>query len=160
MYVNVFFVIRCLYSAVSLTLVKEQRFIIIIIIIIIYAILWNRTWSWHQALDADRSRFVNTPLVKMGPRSVCQTRQAGDRALCTRVWGLCWPSQSRLLKLSVLLRIRVLVQHFLSLSFLVVAGLSRKAEFDWCKSLERALYFLDSGQSKLTGRDWTVDRAN
>ena len=27
MYVNVFFVIRCLYSAVSLTLVREQRFI-------------------------------------------------------------------------------------------------------------------------------------
>ena len=26
MYVNVIFVIRCLYSAVSLTLVKEQRF--------------------------------------------------------------------------------------------------------------------------------------
>ena len=34
MYVNVVFVIRCLYSAVSLTLVKEQRFRIIIIIII------------------------------------------------------------------------------------------------------------------------------
>ena len=27
MYVNVVFVIRCLYSAMSLTLVKEQRFI-------------------------------------------------------------------------------------------------------------------------------------
>ena len=27
MYVNVVFVIRCLYSAVSLTLVKEQRFL-------------------------------------------------------------------------------------------------------------------------------------
>ena len=27
MYANVFFVIRCLYSAVSLTLVREQRFI-------------------------------------------------------------------------------------------------------------------------------------
>ena len=34
MYVNVVFVIRCLYSAVSLTLVKEQRFIRIFIIII------------------------------------------------------------------------------------------------------------------------------
>ena len=32
-YVNVIFVIRCLYSAVSLTLVREQRFIRIIIII-------------------------------------------------------------------------------------------------------------------------------
>ena len=32
MYVNVVFVIRCLYSAVSLTLVKEYRFIRIIII--------------------------------------------------------------------------------------------------------------------------------
>ena len=31
MYVNVVFVIRCLYSAVSLTLVKEYRLIIIII---------------------------------------------------------------------------------------------------------------------------------
>ena len=30
MYVNVIFVIRCLYSAVSLTLVKEHRFIRII----------------------------------------------------------------------------------------------------------------------------------
>ena len=30
MYVNVFFVIRCLYSTVSLTLVREQRFIRII----------------------------------------------------------------------------------------------------------------------------------
>ena len=30
MYVNVVFVIRCLYSAVSLTLVREQRFILII----------------------------------------------------------------------------------------------------------------------------------
>ena len=30
------FVIRCLYSAVSLTLVREQRFIRIIIIIIMY----------------------------------------------------------------------------------------------------------------------------
>ena len=30
MYVNVVFVIRCLYSAVSLTLLKEQRFITII----------------------------------------------------------------------------------------------------------------------------------
>ena len=31
MYVNVVFVIRCLYSAVSLTLVREQHFIRIII---------------------------------------------------------------------------------------------------------------------------------
>ena len=31
MYVNVVFVIRCLYSTVSLTLVREQRFTIIII---------------------------------------------------------------------------------------------------------------------------------
>ena len=39
MYVNVVFVIRCLYSAVSLTLVKEQSYIrIIIIIIIIYCV--------------------------------------------------------------------------------------------------------------------------
>ena len=30
MYVNVFFVIKCLYSAVSLTLAKEQQFIRII----------------------------------------------------------------------------------------------------------------------------------
>ena len=33
MYVNVVFVIRCLYSAVSLILVKEQRLIRIIIVI-------------------------------------------------------------------------------------------------------------------------------
>ena len=35
MYVNVVFVIRCLYRAVSLTLVREQRFIRIIILILI-----------------------------------------------------------------------------------------------------------------------------
>ena len=39
MYVNVLFVIRCLYSAVSLTLVKEQRFIRIIYLIIIIIII-------------------------------------------------------------------------------------------------------------------------
>ena len=37
MYVNVVFVIRCLYSAVSLTLVKEQRLIRIIIIIRVHS---------------------------------------------------------------------------------------------------------------------------
>ena len=36
MYVNVVFVIRCLYSAVSLTLVREQRFIRIIYVFIYY----------------------------------------------------------------------------------------------------------------------------
>ena len=36
MYVNVFFVISCQYSAVSVTLVREQRFIRIIIIIYYY----------------------------------------------------------------------------------------------------------------------------
>ena len=41
--VSVVFVIRCLYSSVSLTLVREQSFmrIIIIIIIIISALAWN-----------------------------------------------------------------------------------------------------------------------
>jgi len=39
MYVNVVFVIRRLYSAVSLTLVREQRFIRIIIIIIISIVI-------------------------------------------------------------------------------------------------------------------------
>ena len=38
MYFNVVFVIRCLYSVMSLTLVKEQRFIRFIIIIIIIII--------------------------------------------------------------------------------------------------------------------------
>ena len=42
MYVNVVFVIRCLYSAVSLTLFKEQSFIRIIILIgIIIMIIIN-----------------------------------------------------------------------------------------------------------------------
>ena len=36
MYINVVSVIRCLYSAVSLTLVKEQRFIRIIIMYYYY----------------------------------------------------------------------------------------------------------------------------
>ena len=36
MYVNVVFVVRCLYSAVRLSLVREQRFTGIIIIIITY----------------------------------------------------------------------------------------------------------------------------
>ena len=40
MYVNVVFVIRCLYSAVSLTLVKEWRFIRIIYY---YYSLWVET---------------------------------------------------------------------------------------------------------------------
>ena len=39
MYVNVFFVIRYLYSAASLTLVREQRFIRIIIMIMIIIII-------------------------------------------------------------------------------------------------------------------------
>ena len=39
MYVSVVFVIRCLYSTVSLTLVKELRFIRIIIIVIIIIII-------------------------------------------------------------------------------------------------------------------------
>ena len=43
MYVNVVFVVRCLYSAVSLTLVREQRFIRIIIVIII--IKFHVDWS-------------------------------------------------------------------------------------------------------------------
>ena len=41
MYVNVVFVIRCLYSAVSLILVKEQCFIRIIIIIIIIVSIYS-----------------------------------------------------------------------------------------------------------------------
>ena len=39
MYVNVVFVMICLYSAMSLTLVKEQRFNIIITIIIVVVII-------------------------------------------------------------------------------------------------------------------------
>ena len=39
MYANVVFVIRCLYSVVSLTLVEEQHFIRIIIIIVIIIII-------------------------------------------------------------------------------------------------------------------------
>ena len=46
MYVNVVFVIRCLYSAVSLTLFKEQRFTRIIIIIII-----SPSWFDKECLD-------------------------------------------------------------------------------------------------------------
>ena len=36
MYINVVFVIRCLYSAVSLTLAKEQRFIRIIYLLLFF----------------------------------------------------------------------------------------------------------------------------
>ena len=41
MYVNVVFVVRCLYSAVSLTLVREQRFLLLplLFIIIIYRLV-------------------------------------------------------------------------------------------------------------------------
>ena len=67
MYVNVVFVIRCLYSAVSLTLVKEQRFIrIIIIIIIINKIDPNilyRDFKRHHAVVSTyilHRRCVNT----------------------------------------------------------------------------------------------------
>ena len=41
MQINVVFVIRCLYSAVSLTLVKEQRFIRIIYNYYIIAFYWS-----------------------------------------------------------------------------------------------------------------------
>ena len=39
MYVNLVFVIKCLYSAVSLTLVKEQRFIRIILLLLLSCML-------------------------------------------------------------------------------------------------------------------------
>ena len=70
MYVNVFFVKRCLYSAVSLTLVKEQCFIriimiiimmmIIIIIIIIITLVQRRTFSPGVLL----SRYTDSTLVQ------------------------------------------------------------------------------------------------
>ena len=47
MYVSVVFVIRCLYSAVSLTLIREQRFIRSIIIIINYVQQrGEQRWQW------------------------------------------------------------------------------------------------------------------
>ena len=56
MYVNVVFVIRCLYSAVSLTLVREQLFMYKYIILIIYYYYYalvrtdrNRLWSHSNA---------------------------------------------------------------------------------------------------------------
>ena len=35
---NVVFVIRCLYSAVSLTLVREQRFIVLLLLLLLFCI--------------------------------------------------------------------------------------------------------------------------
>ena len=46
MYVNVFFVVRCLYSTVSLTLVRKQPFIRII-----YYYYWSHSgvhWRWYD----------------------------------------------------------------------------------------------------------------
>ena len=45
MYANVFFVIRCLYSAVSLTLVREQRFIRIIYDYVFQGSSWGSSSS-------------------------------------------------------------------------------------------------------------------
>ena len=44
MYVHVVFVIRCLYSAVSLTLGKEQRFMRSIIIVHVEVPIWMATF--------------------------------------------------------------------------------------------------------------------
>ena len=51
MYVNVVFVIRCLYSAVSLTLVREQRFIRIIYHYHYYHILSLLEEPTHKAVN-------------------------------------------------------------------------------------------------------------
>ena len=51
MYVNVVFVIRCFYSAVSLTLVREQHFIRIIINIIIVVVICCCCISLYTSLS-------------------------------------------------------------------------------------------------------------
>ncbi len=59
MYVNVVFVIRCLYSAVSLTLVKEQRFIRIILLLLVsgscHLLFFSESWLAHLFLELYRS---------------------------------------------------------------------------------------------------------
>ena len=76
MYVNVVFVIRYLYSAVSLTLVREQRFIRTIYYY--YSVLWSSAYLWlfsylrthssicfswcaHCALVKDHFQFSTPP---------------------------------------------------------------------------------------------------
>ena len=46
MYVHVVFVIRCLYSAVSLTLVKEQRFIRMMMMMMLMMTVHVEVWIW------------------------------------------------------------------------------------------------------------------
>ena len=63
MHVNVFFLIRCLYSGMSLTLVREQRFIIIISSSsIIITLSWNRKTDivHHTVAELVETDIVHT----------------------------------------------------------------------------------------------------
>ena len=72
-YVNVVFVIRCLYSAVSLTLVKEQRFIRVIIILhpaagftgCLHRHSYNRTACFCQLFWASQGEAVVAGSLRM-----------------------------------------------------------------------------------------------
>ena len=68
MYVNVVFVIRCLYNSVSLTLIKEQHFIGILLLfylLLLFSLLFfpgterssNRKGCWLSGSDDSPARF-------------------------------------------------------------------------------------------------------
>ena len=62
MYVTVVFVIRCLYTAVTLTLVKEQRFIRIIYH---YLFIIISFWSPQGCAEATKRRELRDPVASV-----------------------------------------------------------------------------------------------
>ena len=56
MYVNVVFVIRCLCSAVSLTLVRKQRFVKIIIVVVVVIIIIIVFYCLHRRISFGSSK--------------------------------------------------------------------------------------------------------
>ena len=103
MYVNVVFVIRGLYSAVSLTLVKERRFIRFIIIIIITKMHYTTPPSVRSppaARPGGRGLVVAVSVVTRWRRILCapcgQSCCAAGCCSCERSWPgapaswACW----------------------------------------------------------------------
>ena len=94
MYVNVFFVIRCLYSAVSLTLVREQRFIRMIYYYVFQGSSWGSSSSSSfsccsscvrgSALPSSSSRrAASIYIVSLSVSLSCHW--GGQRVLCLPV---------------------------------------------------------------------------
>ena len=66
MYINMVFVVSCLYSAMSLTLVREQCFIRFIIITIYTHICWgeNKDYNNYSEQDQNQKRQNSPPTTK------------------------------------------------------------------------------------------------